>query len=221
MSTAASLPAPAPRETQVPAWRLIGTLALAGGLAGLLIVLVFQWTQPRIQAHQAQVLAAAVDEVLGGPERVQRFFVRDGRLVAALPAGSDTLAAERVFQGYDARGGSVGFAVVGAAPGFVDVVRLIFGYDPATRTLLGMKVLENRETPGLGDKIEKDTGFVGGFRGPRTPLRGVKRGAGSGAGNEVDMITGATISSRVVIDLINRRIAELDPVLRTAAGGAR
>lgn len=218
MSAADALPAVPPRPVEVPAWRLVATLAVAGGLAGLLIVLVFGWAQPRIQAHQAETLASAVDEVLGGPARVQRWFVAEGRLVESPPPGADTVKSERVFQGFDDSGASVGFAIVGAQPGFADVVRLIFGYDPSTRTLLGMKVLESKETPGLGDRIEKDTAFVGAFRGPATPLAGVKAGAGSGAPGEVDMITGATISSRVVIDIINRRIAELEPVLRGEGG---
>ena len=76
-----------------------------------------------------------------------------------------------------------------------------------------MKVLESKETPGLGDKIFKDTAFVAGSRGAAAPLAGVKKDAGSGADNEVDMITGATISSRTVIGIINHRIEALDPVL--------
>ena len=38
---------------------------------------------------------------------------------------------------------------------------------------------------------------------------GVKPGAGTGAANEVDMITGATISSRTVIGIINHRLETL------------
>jgi hypothetical protein len=45
------------------------------------------------------------------------------------------------------------------------------------------------------------------------PIEGVKLGAGSGASNEVDMITGATISSRTVIDIINHRLEALGSAL--------
>ena len=227
MSTAAprlpTMPDVEPRPADVPAWRLVSTLALAGGVAGLLIVLVFQATQPRIQAHQAQVLAAAVGEVLQGPARTERLFVHQGKLVASLPAGADTMAIDRVFLGFDASDRPVGFAIVGAEPGFADVVRLIFGYDPATRKVLGMKVLESKETPGLGDRIEKDSGFVAGFRGRVAALVGIKSGGGTGGESEVDMITGATISSRVVIGIINHRVEELDPILRAyrPRGGTR
>lgn len=204
---------------ETPAWRLILTLTLAGALAGLLIVVVFQWAQPRIQAHQAGVLRSAVDEVLGAPERTERFFLYEGALTAETPPVRDTLAVERVFLGYDAAGAPVGFAVTGAEPGFQDLILVIFGYDPATRRVLGMKVLDNKETPGLGDAIVKDEAFVGGFVGKTAPLVGVKPGSSRGE-SEVDMITGATISARTVISVINNRIEKLHPVLEAHLEGA-
>lgn len=211
--------APTEPVPEVPSWRLVLTLALAGAIAGLLIVMVHGWAQPRIQAHQAQALAAAVHEVLGAPERTERLFVVDGALVERLPAGMDSMRLERVFLGYDAAGAPIGFAVQGAEAGFQDVIRLIFGYDPATDRLLGMLVLDHKETPGLGDRIVNDSAFVGAFRGARAPLAGVKSGAGSGDDREVDMITGATISSRAVIDIINGRIEALGPVLKAHLKG--
>ena len=50
---------------EVPSWRLILTLALAGAMAGLAIVLVFGWAEPKIEAHRAAALRAAIQEVLG------------------------------------------------------------------------------------------------------------------------------------------------------------
>ena len=197
----------------VPSARLVGTLAGAGAFAGLLIVLVFGWAQPRIAAHQAQVLAGAVGEVLGAPARTERLWVVDGKIVSDLPAGADSSNAERVWAGYDAAGKRVGFAVLGAEPGFADVITLLFGYDPAQKRVLGMKVLDNKETPGLGDRIVRDSAFVRAFRGARGPLTGVKPGAGKGAENEVNLITGATISSRKVVDIINHRLQKVGPLL--------
>ena len=91
---------------------------------------------------------------------------------------------------------------------------VIFGFDPASGKLTGMKVLDSKETPGLGDKIFKDQAFVDQFfAGPETPLVGVKIGAGKGKPNEIDTITGATISSKVVIDIINHGLEEWGPIL--------
>jgi Na+-translocating ferredoxin:NAD+ oxidoreductase subunit G len=210
-----------PSQADVPPMRLILTLTIAGAMAGLLIVTVFQWAQPRIQAYQAEVLRVAVAEVLKGPAATERFFVHQGVLVTELPGGLDTLRAERVFLGYDAVGAPIGYAITGAEPGFADLIHVIFGYEPATERVLGMKVLDNRETPGLGDAIVKDRRFVSGFEGVLTPLLGVKPGAFTGAEREVAMITGATISARTVINVINNRVEQLHPILRAhQSGGA-
>lgn len=214
-------PSPLPPREEASGVRLVATLAVAGGLAGLLIFFVFRWADPRIQAHRAEVLQAAVLEVLGEPDHFDALWVYDGRLVKEAPSGADTTALEKVFLGYDAAGSPVGFAIPGAEPGFQDVVRLIFGYDVRERKVLGMRVLESKETPGLGDRIIKDSAFVAGFEGPSAPLKGVKQGAGRGDPEEVDMITGATISSRAVIGIINHRLEALQPVLESYMADAR
>ncbi len=220
MSAATSPPnAPtnAPENVQarpeVSSWRLVATLALAGALSGLMLVSVHQWTQPAIQAHKAEVLRTAVLEVLGGPETYETLYVIDGALTATVPDGTDVRTLEAVYAGVGPDGALDGFAVPAARPGFQDVVSLIFGYDAATGTLRGMKVLGNKETPGLGDRIEKDTAFTAQFDGTAVPLIGVKPGRGSGADGEIDTITGATISSRTVIVAINEALDRVRPLL--------
>ncbi len=204
---------PPPGPPAVSSRRLILTLALAGALAGLVIVLAFGWADPKIQAYRAKVLREAVQQVLGGPAHYETLYVTPEGLSEAPPPGADTVSAEKVFLGYDAEGRALGYAVTGSEPGFQDFILLIFGYDASRNRLLGMKVLESKETPGLGDKIFKDEDFVSGFQGAVTPLIGVKPGAGTGDEHEVDMITGATISSRTVIGIINHRIEALGPAL--------
>jgi electron transport complex protein RnfG len=102
--------------------------------------------------------------------------------------------------------------MVSAEAGFQDLVKVIFGYDPKTKQLLGMKVLESKETPGLGDKIEKDQAFVSQFAGAQVPLVGIKMGKRSNP-SEVVMITGATISSKAVIRIINNVLKRLGPLV--------
>ena len=202
---------PAPVVVSASSMRLIATLSVFGAIAGAAIVLAFAWTKPRIEANQAARLTAAITEVLGGAEGYKTVFLEDGRLT--LEPQADTARMDRVYVGYDAAGQPRGVAMATQAPGFVDVIRLIFGYDPATGDLMGMKVLDNKETPGLGDKIEKDTLFTRQFIELGTPILGVKKGRATGADEEVIMITGATISSRIVIDMINRRLEALkEPV---------
>jgi len=203
----------APAQEDVPSRKLMVTLAGAGALAGLMIVFVYGWTQPTIQAYKARMLAAAVQEVLRMPARYDTLYVHDDRLVDQLPDGSSAVGVEAVYLGYDADGSPIGYAIAAGEPGFQDIIGIIFGYDHRNGKVLGMKVLESKETPGLGDKIEKDADFVGQFDGALTPLLGVKARNASGDPHEIDMITGATISSRTIIRTINNAVERLGPML--------
>ena len=211
MSTATAPPPDMQEVPQVSPFKLLGTLGFAGALAGLLLVSVFQLTQPRIEAYKAKMLKAAVLEVLAGPQSYETLYVVDGALTKELPAGADARQLEKVYLGVGADGTPDGFAIPAAKPGFQDVVSLIFGYDPSTGKLRGMKVLTNKETPGLGDSIEKNQSFVDQFDGRVVPLVGVKDP--SGADNEIDMITGATISSRTVVNAINEALERVRPLV--------
>jgi len=198
-----SAPPPPPK---VSPFRLVGTLAGAGALAGFALVFAYEATLPRIEAHKAAALERAIREVLHDPARFEALYVSAGKLTPEAGKG------DHVWLGYDAEGRRVGFAIAAQEPGFQDTVSLIFGYDPATKKLLGMRVLESRETPGLGDKIEKDLGFIRQFDGVEGPPRGVKAGMKQ-APDEVDMITGATISSRTVLRIIGNALKKWGPLL--------
>jgi len=204
----------APLTSSVHPLRLVSTLAVAGMVMGLVLVSVHRVTEPAILAHKELVLQQAISEVLGDPARHEVLYVVDGALMRQLPEDSSAAGVERVYLGYDENDSPVGFAIAAGEPGFQDVVGLIFGFDPATGRVLGMKVLDSKETPGLGDKIEKDDGFVGQFRGAVAPLVGVKPGRSTGTDpSEVDLITGATISSRAIVRIINNALERLRPVL--------
>ncbi len=203
-----------PVQGEVSTFRLVATLAIAGAVAGLLIVLVNQHTKPIIDKYKAEQLQKAVYEVLPGVERYNTYYLVDDALSFALPEGAKESEYKRIYVGYDTSSQIKGVAISRGESGFQDVVQIIFGFDPATGKLLGMKVLDSKETPGLGDKIFKDQAFVDQFfAGPETPLVGVKAGAGKGKPNEIDTITGATISSKVVIDIINHGLEEWRPVI--------
>jgi len=209
----------APVQVSTSSVRMIVTLAIFGAVAGAAIVLAYGWANPRILANQAARLSASITEVLGGAERYETVYLDGGTFTREPQA--DTAGLDRVYVGYTADGQPRGVAIAANAAGFSDVVRVIFGYDPATGNLLGMKVIENKETPGLGDKIEKDTLFTRQFIGVGTPVLGVKKGRESGAKEEVVMITGATISSRAVIGMIDRRLEAIgEPVKAFWSSGA-
>jgi electron transport complex protein RnfG len=203
-----------PVEETVSTFRLVATLAVAGVLAGMLLAMVNEHTKPIIDAYRAEQLRLAVYEVLPQAARYTTFYLVDGELNPTLPAGAKEAEYKRIFAGFGEDGQPVGVAMSRGESGFQDIVLVIMGFDPASGTLTGMKVLESKETPGLGDKIFKDQAWVDQFfAGPELPLKPVKAGSGRGEPNEVDTITGATISSKTVIQIINNAVAEWMPLL--------
>ncbi len=182
--------------------RLVFTLSLAGLLSGLIIVTIFEVTLPTITAYKAQQLRAAVFKVLPGVASMKRLVYSDGKLT---PSDQELPDEEAVYGGYGAEGQLIGYAVPAAGPGFQDTISLLYGLVPDKRKVTGMEILESRETPGLGDKIYKDMAFVDSFRSLAIDpeIRAVKKGTSS-TPNELDAITGATISSKAVVRIINQ-----------------
>ncbi|MGB5833490.1 MAG: FMN-binding protein [Thiohalocapsa sp.] len=188
-------------RTEPSSTRLVATLGLAGLLSGLIIVTVYEATLPAIEAYKARVLREAVFEVLPGIDRMQQVVFEDGQLV---PSEVEDKTDDAIFAGYDADGALVGYAIPAAGPGFQDIIRVLYGYLPSKREVSGMEVLESRETPGLGDKIYKDLAFVANFDALSVDpeIVAVKKGTKTQS-NQVDAITGATISSKAVVRIIN------------------
>ena len=208
---APTTPAATAPHTGTPSWRLLTVLGAGGALAGGLIVTAYLATVQRITAHKAALVVGAVREVLKAPARWDTLYLVGGKLTKQAPTGPGAQSVERVFLGYDAADKTLGAAITAGEPGFADVVSLIFGLDPGTGALLGVKVLGHKETPGLGDKIERPT-FLQQFVGALTPLKGVKtKGADK---SEVQTITGATITSRTVIRIVNNATARWQPLLQ-------
>ena len=197
----------------VRSWKLLAMMTGAGAIAGLLIVSAYTLTLPRIERHQGEVMEAAVKEVLKAPSRYDTLYLLNGALVKKVPASTDTKKLEKLYLGYGPSGQRIGFAVSAAENGFQDLVTLMFGYDATAHKLIAMKVIGNKETPGLGNKIETDSAFVNGFVNATAPINGVKKDRGRSTPNDVVMITGATISSRAVIRIIDNAIARWQPLM--------
>ena len=193
-----------PAKREAGALRLILTLFLAGLVSGGALVGVYLVTQPLIERNAAEAQIAAALRVLPGATRQQPMVPSgDGLAVFESSEGNLLPKGELVFAGYDAEDELVGYAIPAEGSGFADKIKLIYGFAPAQRRVVGMEVLESKETPGLGDKIIKDAAFVGAFADLAVDpkIEAVKKGDGGGPG-QVDAISGATISSKAVVRII-------------------
>ena len=192
----------APKDTNSPSsLRLVLTLAIAGLVSGVAIIGIYESTLPTITANKARELREAVFKVLPGVSQMQALVYRDSEVIVVEKPDKDEPV---IYGGYDEQGDFVGYAMPAAGPGFQDTIAILYGYNPAEKIVVGMEVLESRETPGLGDKIYKDAVFVAGFSAlsVEPEIFAVKKGTKSQP-NEIDAITGATISSKAVVRIIN------------------
>lgn len=181
--------------------RLVLTLAIAGMISGFAIAGAYQITKPRIEANKARALREAVFQVVPGSSVMQKLVLRDGALVVL--GGDEETDDPVVYSAYDEVGVFCGYALANDGAGFQDLIELLYGYDPVTKRVVGMRILASRETPGLGDKIFKDAAFVSIFDDLAVEPAIVVVKDGRDADHEVDSITGATISAKAVVKIIN------------------
>lgn len=181
-----------------------------GVLCALLIVLTFEGTKPRIERLRAEALEQAIFRTIRGAESMQA-FVWNGQSFERLPEGSGREAS--LYAGYTVNGELVGMAIEGSGQGYADVIRILYGYNWKAQQVVGFEVLETKETPGLGDKIEKDPAFLVNFEALdvsldannealKNSIETVKSGTKTQPW-QVDGITGATISSRTIGSILN------------------
>lgn len=201
-----------PVAPDVSSFKMIRTLGGVALISGFLIVLAYQATLPRITENKRRALERAVFEVIPGTESFTSYRIEE-------EAGGFTLLEDatgsepKAYVGYDDSGVFLGIALEASAQGYQDVVRILYGYSPEKESVIGMTVLESKETPGLGDKIAKLPEFLANFEaldvrlnedktGLAHAVEVVKHGKKTEAW-QIDGITGATISSKAVGKMIN------------------
>ena len=200
--------------------KLIMTLVGIAMMSGLLVVLTFQLTLPRINQNKQEALENAIFAVLPFAESKANYLLNEEGLVE-LP--DDAFAEANLFAGYDADGKLTGLAMEASARGYQDVVRILYGYSPETECVVGFTVLESRETPGLGDKVETDLDFLDNFAcldarltpdgsAIANPIQTVKNGKKTDDW-QIDAISGATITSNAIGKALESSTTEMLPLL--------
>jgi electron transport complex protein RnfG len=181
-----------------------------GLVCALLIVVVYQTTAPTIARNQAEALERAIFQVL--PETVStKTFRREGDTFVPIQQG-DLQEGPRIHAGYRDDGTLVGVAIEASGMGYQDTIRTLYGYSLEKDAIVGFRVLESRETPGLGDRIESDEHFLANFErldvqlndqgtAPRNGIVAVAQGSKTEPW-QVDGLSGATISSVAVANLL-------------------
>ncbi|MBU1215172.1 MAG: FMN-binding protein [Gammaproteobacteria bacterium] len=200
---------------------MVRTLMLVTSLCGGLIVAVWQLTQPAIAANKKVVLERSVRALIPNAAQIVEY---DASTRGVTPGKGDPAdGAVRFYAAYDRHGQLEAIAAEGAARGYTDTVRVLYGYRRACECIFGIRVTQMKETPGIGDKIITDPVFLKNFESldvSLTPdmrslfntVKTVKHGTKQ-FGWEIDAIAGATITSKAVGRGINDSAQRLLPLL--------
>jgi len=122
-----------------------------------------------------------------------------------------------VYDAWLPQGEMAGHVVKADGQGYADKIELLVGLDAPGKRVTGLFILDQKETPGLGAKILEDA-WRGQFKEKSTAATlSVVKGGGAKA-DEIDAISGATISSRSVAGIVNTVAADVAARLRAADG---
>lgn len=210
-------------EQSTPAGAMIRSLGLVSTICGLIIVGAYQGTYDAVAANKRLAVERSVFKVVPAAKSIDEYYALEGGSIAKAGADAAPAGAVKFFAAYDEAGQLVGIAAEGGAKGYADVVRIMFGYDPACQCIRGIGVVSMRETPGIGDKILTDKNFLANFEALDVKLvadmkslanevKTVKHGTKSNPW-QIDAIAGATITSRAVGKGINEAAQALLPKL--------
>jgi Na+-translocating ferredoxin:NAD+ oxidoreductase subunit G len=194
-----------------PMIKVLGTVSL---LCGLLIAGTHLATSGRIRHNQEIIMRESIEQLLPGMQKQIVYGIEPSGDLKILPGLDGDVP--RLFAGYDASGRFLGVVIEASDRGYADVISTMYTYSPKTQTITGFKVVDMRETPGLGDRIGKDPGFLDNFRNLEAkllhPITVVKHGTKKNPW-EIDAISGATVSSRAVGRALQKSIAAVAPVI--------
>ena len=210
-------------QAATSAWSMYRAIVGIGVLCALVIVGVYHATAERIGNNQQAFLDAAIAEVLPAATSTIAVTADQNGHLDRTPETLDL----PVFYGYDMENKLAGAVITAQGMGYQDTIRVLYAYSFELSAITGFKVLDSKETPGLGDRIEKEPHFIANFTRLDARLRAdgkallhdiavVKQGEKSAAW-EIDGITGATITSEAIGKILNDSAALWVPVLEQNA----
>lgn len=184
--------------------RMVTVLTSIGLLSGSFLATVGLLTQERIALNKQREIEAAIIQVVPGTYSSQRLYEEKDI---------------SVYGGKDKEGTLIGFAIYTSGIGFQDKITFMLGTNISFTRINGIKIIEQKETPGLGAKINDREFFLQYWENKdcSSPLRLRKPPVSSPEDlgpSEVNTITGATISSEAVLNTVNSTLERLRLLLK-------
>ncbi len=192
------------------AWRVLLLASFFGAsLAGIQLTL-----SPKIEANKLNETLEKVPELILGADAAQALSEKNRQMEIDrqyIEAGN------KIYSVFQAKtdGQTDGWVVKASGQGYADRIELLVGVDAKAETITGLFILDQKETPGLGNKI-MEPAWRSQFNNRPTQQQMTAVKTKASAANEINAITGATISSKAVCDIVNQTLNNLRQPLATA-----
>ena len=174
-------------------------LGLIAGLATFILLIVYAGTADEISQRNREDQLSGLAQVLPAS-----YYEND--LLASQHTWLINEKNYQVFVGKDSQSNISSYAIQFHAQGFSGPITILMGLD-ANFEILGVRVLEHTETPGLGDKIEvARNNWILSFDGLSLSNRQPSAWAVEKDGGEFDQFTGATITPRAVVNEVHKTL---------------
>lgn len=184
------------------------TLAAIAAVCATLVAATHRLTTERIAANEQAWLEQSLLPALGSIDY-------DGSITAAmlvmepphdLPGNDPAI----IYRAYSGGAPAAALFTVTAAGGYAGPIRILVGID-AIGTVTGVRILEHRETPGLGDGIEAPrSDWILQFDGRSLGNPPVTDWRLRVDGGEFDQLTGASVTPRAVVKAIRETLLYFD-----------
>ncbi len=182
---------------------LVFVLVLGSILTGILVA-VNWYTTPVISKNEELTVRSNVLQALGIP-----FDKTDVDKVFAENVQVKEEGGKRYYVA-----GAKGIAFAYAGSGLWGPINGIVALNPDLATLKAVTIIHQEETPGLGSRITEQQ-YLDQFKGKdfTSGLKLVPPGKSSG-NNEVDAITGATLTPKAFLQILNTNLSSTVPAIR-------
>ena len=172
--------------------KITSVLTLVCLICALLLSVVYGLANKKIAVNNARRVQEALATLAPEAAKIEKIIIEE----------------EIIYKLFDREENLIGYGFAASGQGYQGKIKMLVVSDKSMEYLKGIEVVESLETPGLGAKIQ-EASFKNQFKDLKVAeaLVCVKDEV-TGKG-QIKAITGATVSSRAVVNILNTGIKEI------------
>jgi len=183
--------------------KMVLFVLVLGTILSSALISVNTFTTPLIERNQAVKLQKTILSAFGYNYTLEDLEETYNKNITVIGEG------ESLY--YKAESGLLAFPYKGK--GFQGEITGVIAMESDIKTISGLAILSQVETPGLGSRIGEEE-FLAQFPGQKFDPQLIYTSAGSAdSDSEIDGISGATLSSKAIINILNDNIVLINKIM--------